>query len=263
LRPKQIAGAAGSFPHTTKVNTVIVGVIPARGGSKRIPGKNWKELLGKPLLGYTIEAALESGVFDRVIVSTDSEDVARIARNYAEDMVLMRDPALANDVAPSSVVALNVVEQLDPEGSEIAHVAQLLPTCPLRDAADIRGSFEFFRRQNAVAQISVVRFGWLNAWWAMERDSDNRIHPLFPEAMVKNSQDLPPAFSPCGAIWWARTDALRQYQTFYAPEPLCSGWEIDWKHGIDIDNVEDWEMAEYFLHRRENDERQTNRQASI
>lgn len=228
-----------------------IAVIPARGGSKRIPGKNIRPLLGRPLVGHTILAAQNSGVFDRVVVSTDSEEIADIAREYGEDVPLMRDPKLADDITLSSLVTIHVLDQLDPDGSKITQAAQLLPTCPLRDADDVRNSFESFDSREADFQLSMVRFSFPNPWWGSRVEEDGRMTPMYPEALQKNSQDLEPLFCQVGAIWWARPDALRKWKSFYAPDSGYTGWEIDWQNAIDIDNEEDWDLAEFFLQRRQ------------
>ena len=217
-------------------------VIPGRGGSTRIPRKNIREFLGHPLIAYTIEAALESGVFARVIVSTDDEEVADISRGFGAEVPFMRSAALAANHAASSPVTADALDRLDPSGKLYAYVAQLLPTCPLRNASDVRASFQQLLATGAPAQISITRFGWLYPWWAFERDPQLHLVPIFPEAMQKRSQDLPPLFGPVGAIWWAKADSLRQTRNFYMLDH--TGWEIPWERAVDIDTEDDWRMAE-------------------
>ena len=226
-------------------------VIPARGGSTRIPRKNIREFLGRPLIAYTIEAAVESGVFTRVIVSTDDEEVAQISRRSGAEVPFMRSSTLADNHTASSAVTADALQRLDPSGSLYVYVAQLLPTSPLRNVSDVRDSFQQLLATNTPAQISITTFGWLYPWWALERDAQLHITPLFPEAAKKRSQDLPPLFGPVGAIWWAKAESLRQTRDFYMPGH--TGWEIPWERAIDIDTEDDWRLAELLKQSRVED----------
>jgi N-acylneuraminate cytidylyltransferase len=219
-------------------------VIPARGGSKRVPGKNYREFAGRPLIAYTIEAALQSNVFEAVVVSTDDNNIAEIARQCGAQVPFMRNAELANDWTVSSAVTADTLERIDASGECYTCVAQLLPTCPLRNAKDVQDSFHQFVATEATAQISVTRFGWLNPWWAHKREHVH-LTPVFPEAITQRSQDLPPLFVPVGAIWWASAAGLRESRSFYLPG--YTGWELEWDRAIDVDTEEDWRMAE-FLH---------------
>jgi CTP:molybdopterin cytidylyltransferase MocA len=121
-------------------------VIPARGGSKRVPRKNVRELAGRPLIAYTVEAALDSGVFARVVVSTDDEEIARIGRACGAEAPFLRAASLSDDVTPVSAATADALGRLDPYGTVFADVAQLMANCPLRTAEDIRASHVAFRR---------------------------------------------------------------------------------------------------------------------
>ena len=220
-------------------------VIPARAGSKRLPGKNVRAMCGLPAIAYTIAAARASGLFSLVIVSTDSESIAEVARRYGADVPFLREAALSDDQTPVSSVTVDALTRVDREGQRFASVAQLMPNCPLRDAADVRDSFEQFNRTDACAQLSVARFGWQTPWWAMRRADDFTLDPLFPREAVMRGQDLPPLFCPTGAIWWARAQTLREAGTFHVPGR--TGWEIDPVHAIDIDTEDDWRLAEALM----------------
>jgi pseudaminic acid cytidylyltransferase len=226
------------------VNTTVgkLAVIPARGGSKRIPGKNVKELLGKPIIAYSIEAAIQSNLFHRVVVTTDSESIAKIARSYGAEVPFLRDGDLADDVTPVSVATIDALNRLDPRGQEYWCVAQLMPTCPLRTEADIRASYSQFVETTADSQLSVTRFGWQNPWWAMRRNGTFTLKPLFKEEVTARSQDLQDLFCPTGAVWWARADVLRREGTYHIANR--TGWEIPWQRGVDIDTESDWLVAE-------------------
>jgi pseudaminic acid cytidylyltransferase len=220
-------------------------VIPARGGSKRIPKKNLRELGGRPLLAYSIIAAQESGLFERIVVSTDSPEIADTATRYGAEVPFVRDAQLADDVTPVSEVTLDVLRRLDPGERDYTQVCQLMATCPLRTGSDIVSSYEQFAGSGAEAQLSVVRFGWQNPWWAMRRAGHFALEPLFENALTQRSQDLPPLYCPSGAIWWARADTLRRHRTHHIP--ARTGWEIPWNRGVDIDTEDDWLVAEVLL----------------
>ncbi len=220
-------------------------MIPARGGSTRIPGKNVRLLHGRPLLAYTVEAALESGCFQNVIVSTDDSEIATIARAAGAEVPFLRGAPISDNHVPVSAVALDALERLDPDGRAFALVALLLPTCPLRTADDVRRSLEHFVERGAGLQISVTRFGSLSPWWAMQRSDDGTLDPVFPDALKRRSQDLPTLYAPTGAIWWATTEALRRSGTFHGDGVV--GFELDWRHAVDIDDEEDFELARVLL----------------
>ncbi len=218
-------------------------VIPARGGSKRLPRKNIRDLGGLPLIAYTLRAALESELFSRLVVSTDDIEIADIAKSFGAEIPFMRD-SLADDHSPVSLVTLDALKRLN---EPFDAVAQLMPNCPFRTAEDVKGSFEQFKKSDADTQLSVTRYGWLNPWWAMKLK--DRLEPLFPEALKTRSQDLDPLFCPTGAIWWAKPEALKTHKTFYAPN--YGGFELSWDHALDIDDADDWKMAEALLILRE------------
>ena len=222
-------------------------VIPARSGSKRVPGKNVRSMKDQPLIAYTIQAALASGVFERVVVSTDSPAIAAIAGEFGAEAPFLRDGSLADDLTPVSAATLDAVERLDPEGRAYRRVAQLMANCPLRTAEDVRSSYRAFLAGSAQAQISVTRYGWQNPWWALRRNDDGRLEPVFDGRLAQRSQDLPELFCPTGAIWWAEASALRREGTYHMPDR--AGWEIDWRHAVDIDTEEDWELAALLMKR--------------
>lgn len=144
-------------------------VIPARGGSRRVPRKNIREMHGRPLLAYSVEAALRSGLFARVVVSTDDAEIAAVARALGADVPFLRPPALADDMTPVSRATIDVVDRLGGAGEMYLEVCQLMPNCPLRTADDVVASHRQFTDRPAEAQISVARYGWQSPWWAMRR----------------------------------------------------------------------------------------------
>jgi CMP-N-acetylneuraminic acid synthetase len=201
------------------------------------------------MIAYTIEAAVESGLFRRFVVSTDSEEIAAVATEAGAEVPFLRAPALADDLTPESAVTADALERLDPEAELYDTVAQLMPNCPLRTAHDIRDSFSAFTTGQAASQLSVTRYGWQNPWWAMRLSDRRELEPLFESVVTSRSQDLPELFCPTGAVWWAGAELLRRTRTYHVPGR--TGWEIPWRHGVDIDTEDDWTMAEVLLELQE------------
>jgi pseudaminic acid cytidylyltransferase len=201
--------------------------------------------MGKPLIAYTIEAARKSALFTRVLVSTDSAEIAAVGREYGAEVPFLRDGRLADDVTPVSAATVDMLSRLDPTGDQLEYVCQLMANCPLRTAEDILDSYRQFAATRAESQLSVVRYGWQNPWWAMRRTESFELKPVFEECLAKRSQDLPELFCPTGAIWWARADTLRREGTFHISGR--TGWEIPWRRGLDIDTEDDWVFAEILV----------------
>jgi len=219
-----------------------IAIILARGGSKRLPRKNILDFHGKPMLAWTVEAALQSGQYDHVLVSTDDPEIAEIAHAFGAEVPFLRDYA-ADDIAPSSEATLAALKQAERHWDvQFDAVSQLMANCPLRDAADITVVVQNFMERGVDSQISSFRFGWMNPWWAAKLDSQGRPDYMFPEARVARSQDLPPLYCPSGAIWIARSEALRTSKTFYVPNNHIFH-ALGWASAMDIDDAEDLEMA--------------------
>lgn len=218
-----------------------IAIILARGGSKRLPRKNILDFHGKPLLAWSIEAALHSGQYGHVLVSTDDPEIADIARAFGADVPFLRTSA-ADDLAPSSEATLATLIQAERHwGEEFAAVSQLMANCPLRDAEDIRSAVHNFIQTGADAQICSFPFGWMNPWWAALLDQRGRPDYLFPEARTARSQDLPALYCPSGAVWIARASVLKSARTFYVPDHIFH--PLSWMSAMDIDDAEDLEMA--------------------
>ena len=222
-----------------------IAIIPARGGSKRIPGKNILDFNGRPMIAWTIDAALKSGIFDKVLVSTDSEEIATVSRSLGASVPFLRQGS-ADDIAPSSEASLVSLIQAEKYWDVCFDtVAQLMPNCPLRTALDIRKSFDNFYRNNPNFQISAFRFGWMNPWWAIRIDESGAPQPLFEKALESRSQDLDTLYCPTGALWIAERKSFEAAGTFYGPNyRLC---ELPWLSAVDIDDYNDLKMADAFF----------------
>jgi CMP-N-acetylneuraminic acid synthetase len=212
----------------------VLAVIPARGGSKRIPHKNKIDFMGKPLLAHTIEAALHSKLFSQVVVSTDDPEIAQIAQEYGAQVPFLRQE-FSDDHTPVSQATLYALLQSESYfKTKYQIVAQLLPTCPLRTSEVIVDCYSKFQKSKAPFLLSCFSYGFMNPWWATELQADSQPTKLFP-------QDLPTLYCPTGAVWIAQTTALKKHHTFYGPKHIFH--PIDWQAALDIDSNEDLELA--------------------
>lgn len=222
----------------------LVAVIPARGGSKRIPRKNIVSFAGQPLIEWTIQAALDTGCFDRVIVSTDDEEIASVALAGGAEVPFLRHHA-ADDQTPVSDATIATIEQCEHHfGEEYSVVVQLFAVCPLRTADQILAALEFFRERKVDFLISAFQYQLSNPWWACTIDSSSQPTRIFEDSYVR-SQDLPDLYCPSGAIWIAGVDALKRSGSFYGPGHVY--WPMPWQAAVDIDTWEDLRLAETLM----------------
>ncbi len=194
------------------------------------------------MIAWTIEAALKSGVFDTVLISTDDADIADIARSEGADVPFLRD-AHADDQSPVSDAVISALGQAERHyDKRFDSVAQLMPNCPLRGAEEILAAWTYFDSAAHQFQISAFEFGWMNPWWAAALKAGNQPEWLFPEARLSRSQDLAQLYCPTGAIWLADAVGLVESGSFYGPgHVLCP---MPWQAAIDIDDWNDLRMAE-------------------
>ena len=225
----------------------VIAIIPARGGSKRIPQKNIIPLAGKEMIGWTIGEAKASQYIDTLLVSTDCSRVKEVALNYKADVPFMRVDA-ADDYAPVSEATLSALLQAEDHYGDYDIVIQLMANCPLRKVEDIDKGIECFFEKNQESQISFFKFGWMNPWWA-HTINVGVPSALFKQVGQKRSQDLEELYCPTGAIWICHTEVLKKYKTFYTPN--YSAQEIDWVSAMDIDDYRDLEMAKALFKIRE------------
>jgi len=219
-----------------------IAVIPARGGSKRIKKKNIIDFHGKPMIAWTIEAALSSNLFDDVVVSTDDSEIAAVSRAYGAFVPFLRKH-FSDDHSPVSLATIGTLKQLKEELlNEYDVVVQLMANCPLRTAQDITLAVNNFVERRAVSQISCFKFGWMNPWWAFTLDKAGRANRLFEEAFGKRSQDLPPLYCPTGAIWIASNDVLETNKDFRTEDSIF--YPMQWTSALDIDDYDDLMMAQ-------------------
>jgi N-acylneuraminate cytidylyltransferase len=219
----------------------LIAIIPARGGSRRLPRKAVIDFAGQPMIAWTIAAAREAGMFDRIVVSTDDAEFAAVGREHGAEAPFLRDRA-ADDSAPVSEATLATLGQCEQYWNEqYRSVVQLMPNCPLRGAAQITSAVRRFRESGAPFLLSCFRYGWMNPWWAHTIDAKGHPTALFADKTRARSQDLQTLYCPTGAVWIANVKALRDSGTFYGPGHVF--FPIDWKAAVDIDDSEDLEMA--------------------
>ncbi len=218
-----------------------IAIVLARSGSKRLPRKNILQLGGKPMLAWTVEAAVQSGCFQRVLVSTDDQEIAEVGRHFGAEVPFLRAQA-TDDMASASQATLVALEQAEEHwGEKYQVVAQLMANCPLRNRDNVVDSVRHFESIGAPSQISAFRFGWMNPWWAAKIEANGLPEYLFPEARGSRSQDLPALYCPSGALWIADRDKLAEAGTFYMQGHRL--YPMDWVNALDIDDGEDLAMA--------------------
>jgi CMP-N-acetylneuraminic acid synthetase len=223
----------------------LIAIIPARGGSKRLPGKNVRPFFGHPMLAYSVSAALNSRLFAKVIVSSDDHAIGRIAEWYGATFML-RPPELANDTAQLVDVARHILDVLRSRAIEPEAICQCMPNCPLVRSKDIVDHWRIFNDRERCFQISVIPYRGVYPQWAVTTDEERIGRWLFGERSLVRSQDLSPTFCPTGAIWWARTKEFLEQNAFYG-SPFHVR-PMDANRGIDIDDEEDLKLAELLVH---------------
>ncbi|WP_022765729.1 pseudaminic acid cytidylyltransferase [Butyrivibrio sp. XPD2006] len=215
-------------------------MITARGGSKRIPRKNIKEFNGKPIIAYSIEAALSSGVFDEVMVSTDDEEIAEIAKKYGAKVPFLRSEKTANDFATTVDVIEEVLNTYKDRGKEFDIFCCIYPTAPFITAKRLKDAVEELSASYADSLIPVVRFSY-PPQRAMEIH-DGKLVFRQPENLSKRSQDLEPHFHDAGQFYVVRSESFFKNHGIMVGDILPM--ELSELEVQDIDNEVDWKLAE-------------------
>ncbi len=221
----------------------IVGIIPARGGSKRLPGKNIMELNSKPLITWSIEAALASCYLDRVIVSTDDPEIAAVAEADGAGVPFLRPPELADDSATSVDVLLHAYRHLIEHGDPFDVIALLQPTSPLRTGKDIDAGIRLFSKRKAQSIISVAEDR--HHWWANTLGVDGCMKDFLPEERLVRSQELPPAYRLNGALYVVDAGFLVERNTLFGTRTYA--YIMPKERSVDIDDITDFRIAEALM----------------
>ncbi len=218
-----------------------VAIIPARGGSKRIPRKNIKLFCGKPIISYSIEAARESGLFDRIIVSTDDDEIAAVARNYGAETPFVRPPELSDDHADTNEVTAHALAWLAERGHNIELACCLYATAPFVGPDDLRRGHEALIATGKSFAFSATTYAF-PPQRAIRILPGDGVAPIFPQWIDCRSQDLEEAHHDAGQFYWGRADAFRSGLPIFAAHSVAV---VVPRHRVqDIDTPEDWKQAE-------------------
>lgn len=217
-----------------------IAIIPARGGSKRIPRKNIKPFHGKPIIAYSIEAALQSDLFCEIMVSTDDIEIAQIAQQYGASVPFLRSNVTADEFATLGDVVEEVLMRYEEQGNTYDNVCCLLATAPLIKKQRIIEAYQKMLSESYDAVFPVVRFSYpIQRALRME---NGRVSMFYPENFLKRSQDLEPAYHDSGQFYWMKVNAFMKEKRFFAQNAgaiILHETEVQ-----DIDTEEDWKIAE-------------------
>lgn len=217
-------------------------IIPARGGSKRIPRKNIKEFYGKPMIAYAIDAAKESGLFEHIIVSTDDEEIAQISKMLGAEVPFIRPAELSDDLATTVPVIKHAIEACSALGWKPDHVCCIYPNVPFIQIPDIQGSLDRLINSNVNYCYPVTVFPSA-IQRALKLTDNKQTQPFYPEFEATRTQDLEPAFYDAGQFYWGKTNAWLANIKIHSDGLgyVIPNWRV-----IDIDTLDDWQRAELF-----------------
>lgn len=220
---------------------MAIAIIPARGGSKRIPHKNIRAFCGQPMLAYAINAARAAGCFSHIVVSTDDEGVAGVARELGAEVPFLRAANLADDHTGTTPVVIDAIRQLDHLGMTAEHYCCIYATVPLIQADDLKSAHQYLLASQAPFVYTVAEFGF-PIQRAVRMDERGCVTPFWPEQMTLRSQDLEPAYQDAGQFYWGSRAA---WLGNISPVGGNGVGHILPRHRVvDIDTPEDWHLAE-------------------
>lgn len=212
-------------------------IIPARGGSKRIPRKNVKPFLGKPMLAYSIETAQKTGLFDEIMVSTDDDEIAEVARQYGAKVPFMRSAETASDFATTADVLREVIAKYREQGREFDNFCCFYATAPLVQSGDVVSAFDRLQQSDFTCVYPVVQFSY-PIWRCLDLDEDGTMTRHWPEYENSRSQDLPKEYHDTGTFYWYKT------KEWLVGNIKVGGIEVNETTIQDIDTETDWKLAE-------------------
>lgn len=218
-----------------------VAIITARGGSKRIPRKNIKEFMGKPMLAYAIEAAQKSEIFDEVMVSTDDNEIKEIALKYGANIPFMRSIETSNDFATTNDVLNEVINEYKKRDIEFEKFACIYPCVPFLNAEILKNAYENFLNSNADSLMPVVKYSF-PIQRAVKINKEGYLEYREPQYALSRSQDLEPMFHDVGMFYFSKTNTFIKNKTLLTSKTTF--FEMDERVIQDIDTLDDWQMAE-------------------
>lgn len=216
-------------------------VIPARGGSKRIPRKNIKDFCGKPMIAWSIKAALASNCFDQVIVSTDDAEIAQVAKQYGANVPFIRPQNLSDDYIGTTPVVVHAIDFLEQEGKNIEHVCCIYATAPFIEAIDIQKGMLSLKESGKKFSIGITTYPF-PPQRAITLTNNSCINPIWPDKMMSRSQDLEEAYHDAGQLYCGTLDAWKSAESLFEQTSIgfiLPRWKVQ-----DIDTNEDWQYAE-------------------
>ena len=216
-------------------------IIPARGGSKRIPRKNIKSFCGQSIIGYSIKAALDSQCFDQVIVSTDDAEIAEVAKSFGASVPFVRPDELANDYTGTIPVIKHAIEWFDDQKQLLSEVCCLYATTPFVQADTIRKAYKQMKQEKADYCFTVTSFEF-PIQRAVKVTTENRIEMFHPKYLETRSQDLKEAYHDAGQFYWGKAEAFRQQKPLFSKS--ATPYLLPRHLVQDIDTPEDWKRAE-------------------
>ncbi len=225
-----------------------VAIIPARGGSKRIPGKNIRNFSGKPIIAYSIEMAKKTNLFDLIIVSTDSPEIKEIAIEYGAEVPFIRPDYLSDDITPTAPVLEHAVKELELLGIKIEDFCCIYPTAPFISDRYIKEGYNVLKEKECSVVFSVTTFDF-TIYRAVEICEDGRVEMINPEHKLTRSQDLLEAYHDAGQFYWFNKNKFINNPTLLPDD--CYPVVLPRKLVQDIDTLEDWEVAEYMFKAQE------------
>lgn len=220
---------------------MILAVIPARGGSRRIPKKNIKEFAGKPMLAHSILAARASGLFDKIVVSTDSEEIAEVAKQFGADIPFLRPANLADDYTGTNDVVAHAIRHYRDQGITVDTVCCIYATAPFVTAENLCKGYELLNKSGKTFVFSATSFPF-PIFRAIELEVDQTVKMVWPEHLNSRSQDLPETYHDAGQFYWGKPDGFLDQIPMFSEQAAAL---VIPRHLVqDIDTMEDWQRAE-------------------
>jgi pseudaminic acid cytidylyltransferase len=230
-----------------------VALIPARGGSKRIPRKNVRLFAGKPMIAHALGAIRASGLFDRVVVSTDSDDIAGVARDHGAETPFLRPPELSDDLTPTAPVLLHALDWFEKNGQQFENLCCVYATAAFVRSEDLRQGLDILLQHRVSSVFSVTSYQF-PIFRALRIDVAGRLSMYWPEHEMTRSQDLPAAYHDAAQFYWLHVEDFRRNKCIYTSDAMPV--VIPRYRAQDVDTPEDWDMAERMFLAMETYERQ-------
>lgn len=227
-----------------KKHPMKVAIIPARGGSKRIPKKNIKSFLGKPIIAYSIEVAIKSKLFDRIIVTTDDDEIAEVSKQFGAEIPFMRPKELADDMTPTVPVIKHAIETLKQQGCDVTMACCIYATAPFVNEFFLKEAYFKLLRDDRSYVFSATPFSF-PIFRAFKMTQNDNVEMFWPEHYNTRSQDLPKAYQDAGQFYWGKANAFLADKPFFCNESsaiILPSYLVQ-----DIDTPDDWMRAELMM----------------